>query len=161
MPRNIPLFWRVFAVNGGLLATLAVLLIVTPVQISAPIKLEQALIIVVGLAITLAANALLSDAVGRSAWAASAEDGDRRPLAPRPAIDVRRDDEVGRVVRAFNRMLDRLESERQQSGRRVLAAQEAERVGIARDLHDEVGQVLTGVLLHLELDRRSGTHASR
>ena len=46
-------------------------------------------------------------------------------------------------------MLDRLESERQQSGRRVLAAQEAERVGIARDLHDEVGQVLTGVLLHL------------
>ena len=64
-------------------------------------------------------------------------------------IDVRRDDEIGRVVRAFNRMLDRLESERQQSGRRVLAAQEAERVGIARDLHDEVGQVLTGVLLHL------------
>ena len=47
-------------------------------------------------------------------------------------------------------MLDRLESERQQSGRRVLAAQEAERVGIARDLHDEVGQVLTGVLLHLD-----------
>jgi two-component system, NarL family, sensor histidine kinase UhpB len=64
-------------------------------------------------------------------------------------IEAQRDDEVGRVVRAFNRMLDRLESEREQSGRRVLAAQEAERVGIARDLHDEVGQVLTGVLLHL------------
>jgi two-component system sensor histidine kinase UhpB len=47
-------------------------------------------------------------------------------------------------------MLDRLESERQQSGRRVLAAQEAERLGIARDLHDEVGQVLTGVLLQLD-----------
>jgi two-component system sensor histidine kinase UhpB len=46
-------------------------------------------------------------------------------------------------------MLDRLESERQDSGRRVLAAQEAERVAIARDLHDEVGQVLTGVLLQL------------
>jgi two-component system, NarL family, sensor histidine kinase UhpB len=46
-------------------------------------------------------------------------------------------------------MLDRLESEREQSGRRVLAAQEAERVGIARDLHDEVGQLLTGVLLNL------------
>jgi two-component system, NarL family, sensor histidine kinase UhpB len=64
-------------------------------------------------------------------------------------LDVQHDDEVGRVVRTFNRMLDRLESERQQSGRRVLAAQEAERVGIARDLHDEVGQLLTGVLLHL------------
>jgi two-component system sensor histidine kinase UhpB len=46
-------------------------------------------------------------------------------------------------------MLDRLERERQESGRRVLAAQEAERVGIARDLHDEVGQMLTGVLLQL------------
>jgi two-component system sensor histidine kinase UhpB len=46
-------------------------------------------------------------------------------------------------------MLDRLERERQQSGRRVLAAQEAERVGIARDLHDEVGQLLTGALLQL------------
>jgi two-component system, NarL family, sensor histidine kinase UhpB len=64
-------------------------------------------------------------------------------------LDVQHDDEVGRVVRAFNRMLDRLESERHQSDRRVLAAQEAERVGIARDLHDEVGQLLTGVLLHL------------
>ena len=57
MPRTTPLFWRVFAVNGGVLATVAVLLMVTPVQISAPIKLEQALIIVAGLAITLAANA--------------------------------------------------------------------------------------------------------
>ena len=85
MPRNIPLFWRVFAVNGGLLAAIAVLLIVTPVEISAPIKLEQALIIVVGLAITLAANALLLRQRGRSAWASGAADGDRRPLAPRPA----------------------------------------------------------------------------
>jgi two-component system sensor histidine kinase UhpB len=52
-------------------------------------------------------------------------------------------------VHAFNQMLDRLESERHRSARRVLAAQEAERVGIARDLHDEVGQLLTGVLLEL------------
>jgi two-component system sensor histidine kinase UhpB len=62
---------------------------------------------------------------------------------------VIRNDEIGRVVAAFNRMLDRLERERQESGQRVLAAQEAERLGIARDLHDEVGQVLTGVLLQL------------
>lgn len=149
MPRNIPLFWRVFAVNGGLLVAIAVLLIVTPVQISAPIKLEQALIIVAGLAITLAANALLLrhtvSPLGQLAWRMETVDLLRRGQR----IDVQRDDEVGRVVRAFNLMLDRLESERQESGRRVLAAQEAERVGIARDLHDEVGQVLTGVLLHL------------
>ncbi len=71
-------------------------------------------------------------------------------LRPGQRLPVGRRDEVGRVVAAFNRMLDRLERERQQSGRRVLAAQEAERVGIARDLHDEVGQVLTGVLLQLD-----------
>jgi two-component system sensor histidine kinase UhpB len=70
-------------------------------------------------------------------------------LRPGRRLEVGRDDEVGRVISAFNQMLDRLERERQQSGRRVLAAQESERVGIARDLHDEVGQVLTGVLLQL------------
>jgi two-component system sensor histidine kinase UhpB len=149
MPRNIPLFWRVFAVNAGLLATLAILLVATPVEISAPIKLEQAIIIAVGLAITLAANALLLrrmvSPLGQLARRMETVD----LLRPGQRVDVRRADEVGRVVRAFNRMLDRLESERQHSGRRVLAAQEAERVGIARDLHDEVGQVLTGVLLHL------------
>ena len=149
MPRGIPLFWRVFAVNGGVLAAIALLLIVTPLQISAPIKLEQALIIVGGLAITLAANALLLRRtlapLGRLARRMETVDLLRRGQR----IDVNRDDEVGRVVHAFNRMLERLETERQQSGQRVLAAQEAERVGIARDLHDEVGQVLTGVLLHL------------
>jgi two-component system, NarL family, sensor histidine kinase UhpB len=149
MLRNIPLFWRVFAVNGGLLAALAILLIVTPVTISAPIKLEQALIIIVGLAVTLGANALLLRRV-----IAPLEHLARRMetvdlLRRGQRVEVRRDDEIGRVVRTFNQMLDRLESERQQSGRRILEAQEAERIGIARDLHDEVGQVLTGVLLHL------------
>jgi two-component system sensor histidine kinase UhpB len=47
-------------------------------------------------------------------------------------------------------MLDRLETERRESGRRELLAQEAERQRIARELHDQVGQVLTGVVLELE-----------
>jgi two-component system, NarL family, sensor histidine kinase UhpB len=149
MRRDIPLFWRVFAVNGGVLVAIAILLIVTPVTISAPITFAEALIIVVGLAITLVVNiAFLKPVV------APLEELARRMdavdlLRPGQRLEVRRDDEAGRVVRAFNQMLERLEREREQSGRRVLAAQEAERVGIARDLHDEVGQVLTGVLLHL------------
>src|SRR5688572_7370404 len=148
--RALSLFWRVFAVNTGLLAVIAILLLVSPVEISAPIAPAQALIVVVGLVITVVANAvLLRRAVGPLERLAQRMD-DVDLLRPRQRLQIGRDDEIGRVVRAFNRMLGRLESERLETGRRVLAAQEAERVGIARDLHDEVGQLLTGVLLHLD-----------
>jgi two-component system, NarL family, sensor histidine kinase UhpB len=150
MSRPLPLFWRVFAVNAGLLALIAVLLLFSPVEIDAPIKLAQALLVVGGLAITLAANAfLLRRAIAPLDRLAKRMDMVDL-LRPGQRLRIVRDDEVGRVVLAFNEMLDRLETERQQSGRRVLAAQEAERIGIARDLHDEVGQLLTGVLLQLD-----------
>jgi two-component system sensor histidine kinase UhpB len=58
--------------------------------------------------------------------------------------------EVVEVVRSFNEMLERLEAERRDSGRRALAAQEGERKRIAAELHDEVGQSMTGVLLLLD-----------
>jgi two-component system sensor histidine kinase UhpB len=145
----LPLFWRVFAVNAGLLTAIAVLLIVTPVTISTPIAVAEAVLVVLGLLVTIAVNAILL----RHAFAPLGRLAERMEmvdlLRPGQRLHVARLDEVGRVVAAFNRMLDRLERERQESGRRVLAAQEAERVGIARDLHDEVGQVLTGVLLQL------------
>jgi two-component system sensor histidine kinase UhpB len=146
---RLPLYWRVFAVNASLLTVIAVLLIVSPVTISFPIALTEAIIVVIGLLVTLAVNAFLLrrafGPLGRLAQRMEMVD----LLRPGQRLRVLRHDEVGRVVAAFNRMLDRLERERQESGRRVLAAQEAERVGIARDLHDEVGQVLTGVLLQL------------
>jgi two-component system sensor histidine kinase UhpB len=143
------LFWRVFAVNAGLLGVIAVLLLLSPVEIDAPIKATQALIVLGGLVITVAANAvLLRRAIAPLERLARRMDSVDL-LRPRQRVPVGRGDEVGRVIAAFNRMLDRLETERHQSGRRVLAAQEAERIGIARDLHDEVGQLLTGVLLQL------------
>jgi two-component system sensor histidine kinase UhpB len=149
MVRRDSLFWRVFAVNAGLLGAIAVLLLLSPVEIDAPIKPTQALIIVGGLVITVIANALLL----RRVVAPLERLGQRMEtvdlLRPGQRLPVDRSDEIGRVLAAFNRMLDRLERERRQSGRRVLAAQEAERIGIARDLHDEVGQLLTGALLQL------------
>jgi two-component system, NarL family, sensor histidine kinase UhpB len=150
MTRPLSVFWRVFAVNAGLLGVLAALLLFTPVEIDAPIRPTQALIVVAGLVVTLAANVILL----RHALAPLERLAQRMEtvdlLRPGQRLQVLRNDEISRVVVAFNRMLERLESERRQSGRRILAAQEAERVGIARDLHDEVGQVLTGVLLHLD-----------
>src|ERR671939_1352378 len=147
--RPLPLYWRVFAANAGLLTAIAVVLIVTPVTISFPIAVFEAIGVLAGLLLTIAVNALLL----RHAFAPLARLAQRMEtvdlLRPGQRLQVDRGDEIGTVVATFNRMLDRLESERQESGRRVLAAQEAERVGIARDLHDEVGQVLTGVLLQL------------
>src|SRR5919109_3425787 len=58
--------------------------------------------------------------------------------------------EVHDLTDAFNRMLARLEHERRESGRAVLRAQEQERSRIAQDLHDEVNQALTGILLRLQ-----------
>jgi two-component system sensor histidine kinase UhpB len=58
--------------------------------------------------------------------------------------------DVQRLVAAFNRMLERLEGERRRSGELVLGAQEEERKRVARDLHDEVNQALTALLLRLE-----------
>jgi len=146
---RLPLYWRVFAFNAALLTLIAVLLIVTPVTISFPIALTEALVVVLGLLVTIAVNAVLLRRVfaplGRLAHRMEMVD----LLRPGQRLEVIRSDEVGRVIASFNRMLDRLERERRQSARRVLAAQESERISIARDLHDEVGQVLTAVLLHL------------
>jgi two-component system sensor histidine kinase UhpB len=47
-------------------------------------------------------------------------------------------------------MLVRLERERRRSGELVVRAQEEERKRVARDLHDEVNQSLTALLLRIE-----------
>src|SRR5918996_692909 len=58
--------------------------------------------------------------------------------------------ELRAVTETFNEMVARLEAERRVSAGRALAAQEDERLRIARELHDEVGQKLTAVMLQLD-----------
>ena len=147
---RLPLLWRVFAINAALLVVATLLLALTPVTIHASLALIEGVDLAVALALMLAANLLLL----------------RHTLAPinrlverMRTVDLLRPGqrlvepggaEVTELVRAFNQMLERLEAERRESGRRALQAQEAERRRIASGLHDEVGQVLTGVLLQLD-----------
>lgn len=62
-------------------------------------------------------------------------------------------EEVERLHRTFRVMLERLDAERRRTSSAALTAQEEERARIARDLHDEVNQSLTGLLLRLEAVR--------
>jgi two-component system sensor histidine kinase UhpB len=71
----------------------------------------------------------------------------------RDGADPAGPEEVVRLHQAFARMLERLEAERRRASSAALTAQERERTRVARDLHDEVNQSLTGLLLRLEATR--------
>ena len=74
----------------------------------------------------------------------------------RASIDgIGETEEVERIELAFLRMMRRLEAERRRAGSAALQAQEEERARVARDLHDEVNQSLTGLLLRLEAAREA------
>ncbi|HWB69283.1 MAG TPA: sensor histidine kinase [Solirubrobacterales bacterium] len=77
----------------------------------------------------------------------------RGPVLPRSIDGVGETREVERIELAFLRMMGRLEAERRRAGSAALRAQEEERARVARDLHDEVNQSLTGLLLRLEAVR--------
>lgn len=151
----MPLFWRIFLLNAIVLIT-ATALLLGPVTVSTPVLLTEAAVLTVGLAAMLVANALLLRVglapLQRLTRAMTTTD----LLRPgrRPAVGGR--GEIAELITTYNTMLDRLEDERATSSARALSAQEAERRRIAQELHDEVGQTLTAVLLQL---KRAADHA--
>ena len=84
------------------------------------------------------------------------------PLEPGHRLDVGGgDSDAAELAAAFNEMLERLEVERRDSVARALAAQEGERLRVAQELHDGVGQSLTGVVLQLGRAARDMPDPSR
>ena len=144
------LFWRVFGINAGLLLIPTLLLLFSPVEIDYPITPFQAAIVVGGLIALVVADLILlwPSFAPLKRLARRMQHVDL--LRPGQRLAASGPKEVRELVHAFNEMLDRLEKERRESGQRALAAQESERLRIARGLHDEIGQTMTGVLLQLK-----------
>ena len=149
---RLSLLWRVFAINATLLVIATLLLALTPVTIHEPIAIVEAVVLAVALVVMLAANLLLLRHTLRPVELLVERMRRIDLLQPGQRIPEQGGVEVAELTRGFNEMLERLETERRESGQRALRAQEAERRRIASGLHDEVGQVLTGVLLRLEDD---------
>jgi two-component system sensor histidine kinase UhpB len=149
--KYVPLFYRVAALNGVLLVTAVVvtILILEPGKFSS-FAADESIVLVVALGLVVVLNLIVLRRVLRPLEAVTAlarrvdlsRPGERMPGATPSS-------EAGELAITFNEMLARLEAERREATGRVLAGQEAERLRIAQELHDQVGQELTAVLLGL------------
>ncbi|MDQ3648659.1 MAG: histidine kinase [Actinomycetota bacterium] len=150
--RYTPLLWRVLATNAAVLMAMAVatVLVQSPGTISPPVVVREFPILTGALLVMLAVNLVLIRRsiapLGRLMELMRRVD----PLKPGQRVVLKgRSSEATELAESFNEMLERLETEREESTRRAIAAQESERLRIAQELHDEIGQGLTAALLQL------------
>lgn len=141
--------WRIFLVNAAVFVAGAKILILSPATIGSPATLAEAGILLAGVIALLLVNlALVWRSLAPLERLTALMDGVDL-LRPKDRLKEEGPTEVRRIVAGFNDMLARLEAERRESGRRALAAQEGERKRVAQELHDEVGQSLTAVMLQV------------
>ena len=145
----VPLFGRIVLANLAVLlvACFVIYVVVTPARLS---KLATDEALVVTLCLVTLVNLILVRRVVVPLQQLTlfarrvdpTEPGTRFPGAGEHS-------EAGELSLTFNEMFERMEHERAESARSVLAAHEGERLRVAQELHDEVGQTLTAVLLQL------------
>lgn len=149
-PTNSSLYWKVSLINGAVLGAGVLVLALAPVSVSRRVVVSEALVLVIGLSLVLLVTAILLrqaltpiDRVIREMATVQLGGTGRR-------LEATGTGPGAQLVRSYHAMLDRLESERRSSNAAALAAQEAERHRIAHELHDQIGQSLTVVLLGLK-----------
>jgi two-component system sensor histidine kinase UhpB len=150
--RRLSLLWWVLLPNGFVLLVAFLALAVSPISISSSTQGDQLALLFAGLAAMVALNVVLLRRVlsplFRLTEVMSSVDPDepgRRLTGVQP-----RSAEGEALADAFNSMLGRLERARHDAARRALAAQEGERLRVAQELHDEIGQTLTAVMIEAE-----------
>ena len=162
--RRSTLLTQVLAVNGVLVGiTALVAAVVARDRLPALADADGLLVLALTVSSAILLNSLLLRArlepMDRLVQTMSKVDLARpgtRATTPRRAAK-----EVQELAETFNRMLDRLEAERREAGRAELRAQEQERSRIAQDLHDEVNQALTAILLRLSATIGDAPHGLR
>jgi two-component system, NarL family, sensor histidine kinase UhpB len=150
--RYVSLLYRVAAINAALLLAavgLTIVILVPAHESSARVE-EEGAVIAAAVVLVVLLNLFLLRRLIRpvqqlTALSRTVDLADPRPRMP----DAAPTSEAGELALTFNAMLDRLQAERREATGRVLAGQESERLRIAQELHDQVGQELTAVLLLL------------
>jgi two-component system sensor histidine kinase UhpB len=149
--KYVPLVYRVAGVNAlVLVAAVAVTLVVLAPRKLSSFAIDEAAVLTGALVLVALVNLLVLRRIVRPLETLTAlarrvdltHPGARMPGATATS-------EAGELALTFNEMLARLETERREATGRVLEAQESERLRIALELHDQVGQELTAVLLGL------------
>ncbi|HEX5919930.1 MAG TPA: histidine kinase dimerization/phosphoacceptor domain-containing protein, partial [Nocardioides sp.] len=149
LPSHLPLFWTICLINGVVLVVAALVLLLSPARVSADAVTSEFLVVGAGLVVMILTNALLIRWALAPLHRLIARLEDIEHLEPTELPEEGSGPVLG-IARSVNGLLGRLAEERRTGDARALAAQEAERHRIAQELHDEVGQSLTVVLLGLK-----------
>jgi two-component system sensor histidine kinase UhpB len=147
--RRLSLYTRVVLINSAVLGTALLLLALTPATVSFSLALREAFLLVLGVIVIVVANSFLIKVSFRPLVRLVQLMRHVDLLQPGQRLRTSGGPEVRQVIRTFNEMVERLERERRDSNRRAITARETERRRMAQELHDEIGQRLTGLLLRL------------
>ena len=126
-PAGRTLFWHVFLPNAVALALAVCLLAFTPASISSSFSIAQAVALFAALGVTVLVNVVLIRRAVAPLEQLTRVMADIDPLRPGQRVEVDRTvAETAKLAEVFNSMIDRLETERRESGRRMLELRDAQ-----------------------------------